>query len=146
MLTKLGKETLPTSVPSYNDWFVQANTAPLTSYIYATSDILAYLPVVDDLKIRLAETVLKRLGDPKQARGEGIKEDEIARMKGWTHYRLAVSYATKNDKPRVLEHIRAALALRRPGLNSRMFREDTTLNQWNSDPDFIKLYEEFEKS
>jgi hypothetical protein len=146
MLTKLGKEALPTSIPSYNDWFVQANTAPLTKYVYATSELLVYLPIVDDLKIRLAETVLKRLDDPRQARGEGIKEDEIKSMKGWTHYRLAASYATKNDKPRVLEHVRAALALRRPDLTPGTFREDATLKEWNSDPDFVKLYEEFEKS
>ena len=117
LLSKVGKAALPTPVPMYNDWFVQANTAPLTRYIYATSDVVAYLPVVDDLKIRLAESVLKKLDDP-QARKEGIGEDEIKGMKGWTHYRLAVSYAAQNNRQRVLEHVRAALSLKRPDLNA----------------------------
>jgi serine/threonine protein kinase len=145
ILAKAGKDALPTSVPLYNDWFVQANSAPLIRYIYATSDVVAYLPVVDELKIRLAENVLKKLDDP-QARKEGISEDDIKGMKGWTHYRLAVSYAAQNNRQRVLEHVRAALALKRPDLSARTFREDASLNVWNNDAEFAKLYEESEKS
>ena len=145
LLSKVGKVALPTSVPLYNDWFIQANNAPLIRYIYATSDVVAYLPVVDDLKIRLAETVLKKLDDP-QARKEGIGEDDIKSMKGWTHYRLAVSYARQNNRQRVLEHVRAALALKRPDLNARTFRDDASLNVWNNDAEFARLYEESEKS
>jgi serine/threonine protein kinase len=146
MLTKLGRENLPTSVTAYNDWLLQASSAPPTRYVYTTSDMVARLPVVDDLKIRLAETVLKRLENSQQIKSEGISDDEIKNMIGWTHYRLAVSYATRNEKRRVLEHVKAALELRRPDLTCKTFRDDASVNQWNNDPEFTRLYEQFDKS
>jgi serine/threonine protein kinase len=141
---QLGKDTLPTNVSAFHDWFVQANTASLTRYAYATSDVLGNLPVPEDQRIRLAETVLQRLDDPKFAQPEGIADEEIRSMKGWTHYRLASSFAAKNDKPGVLQHVRAALALRRPDLTAKTFRDDPALSAWNDDEEFKKLYQQFE--
>lgn len=145
LLAKVGRDAPPTSMPLYDNWFVQANSASPTRYIHATLDVVAYLPVVDDLKIRLAEAVLKKLDDP-QAHKEGISDDEIKGMTGWTHYRLAVSYAAQHNRQRVLEHVRAALALKRPDLSARTFRDDASLNVWNNDAEFARLYEESEKS
>jgi serine/threonine protein kinase len=146
MLAKLGRDSLPTSVSPYNNWLAQASTAPPTRYVYTTSDMVAKLPVVDDLKIRLAETVLKRLDNPQLVQSEGIRDDELKNMKGWTHYRLAVSYAARNEKRRVLEHVKAALELHRPDLTSKTFRNDASVNQWNNDPEFNRLYEQYDKS
>jgi hypothetical protein len=116
----------------------------LTKYAFTTSEVLGYLPVAEDQRIRFAETVLKLLDDSKQVRDEGLAEDEIRSMKGWTHYRLASSFAAKNDRDGVFRHVRAALALRRPKLTAKTFREDQALGAWNADPEFAKLYQEFE--
>jgi hypothetical protein len=142
---QLGRDTLPTNVGAFNDWFVQANTAPMTKYAYATSDVLGNLPVAEDQRIRLAETILQRLDDPKLAQEEGIADEAIRSMKGWTHYRLASSFAAKNDKPGVLQHVRAALALRRPDLTAQTFRDDQALSAWNDDEEFKKLYQESQR-
>jgi serine/threonine protein kinase len=144
-LGKQGQDSLPTNVSTFNDWLVKANKAPLSKYIYSTSDVLGYLPVAEDQRIRLAETVLKRLDDPKLMQEETLGDDEIKSMKGWTHYRLATSFAAKNDRQGVLQHVRAALELCRPDLTAKTFREDQALSAWNGDPDFAKLYQEFDK-
>jgi tetratricopeptide (TPR) repeat protein len=139
------KETLPTNIEAFKEWLVQASTAPLTKYAYATSDVLTYLPVAEDQKIRLAEIALRRLDDPKLAQEEGLADEDRRGMKGWIHQRLATSFAAKNDRQGVLQHVRAALELRRPDLIPKTFRDDAALGAWNADPEFEKLYREFDK-
>jgi hypothetical protein len=141
-----GREALPTNIPAFHDWFVQASTAPPTKYAYATSAVMAYLPVAEDQRIRLAETVLKRLDNPRLAQEERLADQELRIMKGWTHYRLASTFAAKNDREGVLRHVREALSLRVPDLTARTFREDQALGAWNADPEFVKLYQGFEKA
>jgi tetratricopeptide (TPR) repeat protein len=141
---QLGRETLPTNVPVFNDWLVQASTAPLTRYACTTSEVLGYLPVAEDQRIRFAETVLNLLDDSRQVQEDALSAEEIRSMKGRTHYRLASSFAAKNERDGVFRHVRAALALRHPDLTVKTFREDQALSAWNADPEFAKLYQEFE--
>jgi tetratricopeptide (TPR) repeat protein len=141
-----GQDSLPTNILAFNDWFIRASTAPPTKYAYATADVLGYLPAAEDQRIRLAETVLKRLDNPKLVQDERLADEEVRSMKGWTHYRLATTFAAKNDREGVLRHVREALSLRRPDLTPRTFREDQALGAWNDDPEFVKLYREFEKA
>jgi hypothetical protein len=145
---KLGKDDLPTSVPAFAAWFSQANAAaaakaPSIRFLNATAEVLNYLPVADGLRVTLAEEVLKNLNDPAAAPKEGLAADEARSIKGWTHFRLAVASASKNDRPGVLAHVREALGQRAPDLGPDAFRNDPTISPWNGDEEFAKLYREF---
>ena len=64
---------------------------------------------VTKLRQGLAEEVLRRLSDANAVTQEGLKPDDVKARKGWTHFRLAKSFAQKNDKANVLKNVQAAL-------------------------------------
>jgi tetratricopeptide (TPR) repeat protein/predicted Ser/Thr protein kinase len=142
---KLGKDKeLPTAVPAYNTWFVQA-AGPYTKYLDATLEVLWVLPAVPvDLRVRLPQEILARLADAGTVQQEGLKPDEVKRLKGWTHYRLARAYAGKNEKENVLRHLTEALDTRLADLKPQTCRDDGTFSAWNDDPAFKALYQKFE--
>src|SRR5262249_14410755 len=121
---------LPTAVAPYGTWVSLADT-PSTRYLDATSEVLGYLPVPLDLRIRLSEEVLRRLEDAATARKDGLNDDEAKAMTAWTHVRLAGAFAAKNDPQGVLKQIRSALDLKRPDVTPKTFRDDPTFSAWN---------------
>jgi hypothetical protein len=61
-------------------------------------------------------------------------------------FRLAKSYAQKNDKMSVLRHIRASLELKLADLKPAVFRAEPAFSGWVEDKDFVALYKQFEGS
>jgi predicted Ser/Thr protein kinase len=148
---RLKMDALPTPDGSYNTWFARAGgLAPrlqdATLFLDSTLDMTWYLAVSEDLRIRFAEELLKRLADPNVLQQEKIKPEDAKSRTGWTHQRLARTYAAKNDKAGVLRHVGEALKLRLPDLKPNAFRDDGTFSGWNSDADFVQLYKQYEGS
>jgi tetratricopeptide (TPR) repeat protein len=144
---KLGKDTLPTLVAAYKSWFAAANAPSLTRYLHATSELLSNdLPVPDELRARLADELLQRLGRAEVAQQEAITPQEVRNMKGWTHFRYASVCAARNDRQGVLKNVRAALEQHLTDLEAKTFREDPTFSGWNEDPEFVALYKQFHGS
>jgi tetratricopeptide (TPR) repeat protein/predicted Ser/Thr protein kinase len=141
---KLGKEALPTRDGTYTEWLGRATNGPDTRYLDATLDVLWYLNVPEDLRQGLAEEVLRRLSDMNIVMQEGLKPDEVKGRKGWTHYRLAKSFAQKNDKANVLKNVQAALDLKLADLKPANFQGDGALSGWNEDKEFVALYKKYE--
>jgi tetratricopeptide (TPR) repeat protein len=139
-----GRDALPTAVPAYNAWFLQA-AGPSTKYLDATLEVLWVLPAVPvDLRVRLPQEILARLTDANAVQQERLKPEEVKRLKGWTHYRLAKAFAGKNEKDNVLRHLSEALGTRLPDLKPQTCRDDGTFSGWNDDPAFKALYQKFE--
>jgi tetratricopeptide (TPR) repeat protein len=141
---KLGKEALPTRDGTYTEWLARAVSGPDTRYYDATLDVLGYLPVSEDLRVGLAEEVLRRLGNADVVKQEGIPPEDVKARQGWTHYRLAKSFTQKNDKDNVLSHVRAALELKLPDLKPSNFRDDPALSGWNDQKEFMDLYKKYQ--
>jgi serine/threonine protein kinase len=142
---KLGKDTLPTGQSFYQAWFAQASTAT-TRYLDASQELLWNLPVPMDLRIRLSEEILKRLGDTALVQQDGLTPAEVQTIKGWTHVRLARTSAAKEEGPdRVLHHVREALQLRLADLTPKTFRDEQTFAAWNENEKFKAVYAQFEK-
>jgi hypothetical protein len=141
---KLGKEPLPTKDGTYTEWLARAVTGPDTRYFDATLDVLWYLNVPEDLRQGLAEEVLRRLSDANTVMQEGLKPDDVKSRKGWTHFRLAKSFAQKNDKANVLKNVQAALELKLADLKPANFQNDGALSGWNEDKEFVALYKKYE--
>jgi serine/threonine protein kinase len=143
---KLGRDSLPTSVGAYDGWFQRANEDSLTRYLSATMDVVGSLAVADEIRNRLAQEILKRLGNTQLVAEEKLAEDEVRGMKGWAHFRLAISAAAQNDRQGVLEHVREALGMKLADLTPKTFREDPTFGTWNEDAEFVALYKQHEGS
>jgi tetratricopeptide (TPR) repeat protein len=135
-------DTLPASNGDFQQWFSMARD-PLSRYLNATVTVLAYLPVPSDVRVRLSEELLKRLANPALMQQDNLPAEEVQSLKGWTHVRLAQAYAEKEDRARVLQHVREALALRVPDLTPETLRGDGTLSPWNEDEEFKAVYAEF---
>jgi tetratricopeptide (TPR) repeat protein len=141
---KLGPGDLPPAVASYQDWLTQAG-ASTTEFLAATRDLLDGYAVPPDLRLRLGRDLLQRLGDAAVVAQDGLKDDQVRDLKGWTHFHLAQVCAQKEDRPGVLQHVRAALELHVPDLTPQTCRQDGTLGAWNEDKEFVALYGQFEK-
>jgi tetratricopeptide (TPR) repeat protein len=143
---RLGANALPTQDGTYGEWLARAdNKQPQdTRYLDATLNVLWYLNVPEDLRVGLAEEVLRRLSDPNVAAQEKLLAEEVKNRKGWTHFRLAKSFAQKNDKAAVLRQIEAALAVKLADLKPAAFRADGAFSGWNEDPEFVALYKRYE--
>jgi hypothetical protein len=135
-------DTLPSSNGDFQQWFSMARD-PLSRYLNATVTVLFNLPVSSDVRVRLSEELLKRLANPVLVQQDNLPSDEVQSLKGWTHVRLAQAYAEKEDRTRVLQHVREALALRVPELTPDSLRGDGTLGAWNEDEEFKAAYIEF---
>src|SRR5262249_45049432 len=88
--------------------------------------------------------LLQRLGDAAASQ-DGLKEDQVRDLKGWTHFHLAQVCAQKEDRPGVLEHVRAALQLNVPDLTPQTCRQDGAIGAWNEDKGFVARSGQFEK-
>jgi tetratricopeptide (TPR) repeat protein len=144
---RLGKDELPTSVPAYAEWYRRADgPGPGIAYLQATLDVLSGVAVPVDLRVKLGEELLKRLGDEKLVADEGLGPDDAKKRKGDTHLYLARAVADAPDgKATVLRHLRAALALGLPDLTPDTLKMDDTFKAWNDDEEFVKMYGEFQK-
>jgi hypothetical protein len=141
---KLGKDRLPAAVATQSEWFNRAG-GPATEFFYYTQEVLGELPVPVDVRIRLGEEVLKRLGDAPLMEQEGLDQAKVRNMTGLTHQRLARAFAQKEDRNRVLDHVRKALSCKLEDLTAQTFRDDGAFAPWKDDPEFVKLYAEFDK-
>jgi hypothetical protein len=143
---KLGADVLPSGNDGYKDWFAKANAGSTIRYLDATLQILWWQhPVPVDLRIRLSETLLQQLVHAALVKQEGIPADEVKGMDAYAHYRLARAYAEREERNRLLEQMRLALAPRVASVTVASFRDDGLFKPWNADPEFVKLYAEFEK-
>jgi tetratricopeptide (TPR) repeat protein/predicted Ser/Thr protein kinase len=138
----LGRDDLATTVPAYADWLAKAH-ASTSEYLYSTRDLLGYLSVPVEVRIRLGEELLRRLGDAGNVEQDGLKAEQVRDMKGWTHFGLAQAFAEKEERGKVLQHVREALQLKMPDLTAKTCQEDGTLKAWNDDAEFVQLYKEF---
>jgi serine/threonine protein kinase len=145
---RLGTKPLPTGDGTYLEWLARAdNRQPQdTQYLDATLNILWYLAVPEDLRINLADEILRRLNDPNLIAQDKLTEEDVKRRKGLTHFRLGKSYAQKNDKAGVQKQIEAALALKFPEIKPETFKNDPAFSGWNEDPEFVKMYKKYEGS
>jgi tetratricopeptide (TPR) repeat protein len=141
---KLGKEALPTRDGTYTEWLTRAVSGPDTRYYDATLDVLWYLAVSEDLRVGLGEEVLRRLANAEVVKQEGLTPEDVKARQGWTHYRLAKSFAQKNDKANVLGHVQAALELKLADLKPDTFRNEPALSGWNEDKEFVAVYKKHE--
>jgi serine/threonine protein kinase len=143
---KLDRDELPATEGAYQNWFSRAN-APFTTFLDATAEILWYLRVNEDLRISLSRDVLlPRLDDNQAVKDDKLKPEEVKALRGRAHYRLAKSFAAKNDRNSVLTHLGETLKLRLPEFTPKSFREDDSFKAWNMDEEFVKLYKQYEKS
>jgi predicted Ser/Thr protein kinase len=138
----LGRDDLPTTVPTYADWLAKAH-ASTSEFLYSTRDLLGYLSVPVEVRIRLGEELLRRLADAGNVEQDGLKAEQVRDMKGWTHFGLAQAFAEKEERAKVLQHVREALQLKIPDLTAKNCQEDGTLKAWNDDAAFAQLYKEF---
>jgi serine/threonine protein kinase len=139
---RLPQDQWASSVGSYSDWLSRSG-ASTTEYLDATLDLLPNLSVPVEVRLKIGDTLLKRLAEKAQSVDQ-LSEDRIKTLQGTTHLRLARAYTDNQDKGQVLSHVRAALELRLSDLTPQTFRDDGSLNPWNADPDFTSLYAEFE--
>lgn len=116
-----------------------------TVYLDTALDFVGNFPTTNDTKVKLGEEVLRRVTGPDDALRKGIPDNELKEFVGWGHFRQAKLYAEKDDRAAVLKHVRAALAAKLSDLPPEKFRTDGNLKAWNDDPEFQKLYAEFEK-
>jgi tetratricopeptide (TPR) repeat protein/predicted Ser/Thr protein kinase len=140
----LGNGPLSTNVGPYAAWF-DTSAGSTTEFLDAAQDVCQQMPVTVDLRIQLSTTVLQRLADTAVVKQDGLQPEQVNRIRGWTHYRLALAHAGKEDRDGVLRHVREGLQARLPDLTPKAIREDATLRQWNADQEFVKLYEQYEK-
>jgi serine/threonine protein kinase/tetratricopeptide (TPR) repeat protein len=142
---RLGRDDLPTSVPAYNDWLGRAN-AGTTEYLDATLALLWQLPVPADSRIGLAEQIVKRLDDSKAVAKESLKPERVQTLLAQAHVSLARAWAGKPEgKARVRQHLEKALKQQAPGVTVAALRADGAFSAWNEDPDFVTLYQQFDK-
>jgi serine/threonine protein kinase len=141
---RLGPGELPQAVANYSDWLSKVG-ASTSEFLAATRDFLDNYSVPPDVRLRLGQELLQRLGDAGLVTQDGLKDEQVRDLKGWAHFHLAQVCAQKEDRPGVLKHVREALQLHVPDLTPQSCRADGTLSAWNEDKDFVALYTEFEK-
>jgi serine/threonine protein kinase/tetratricopeptide (TPR) repeat protein len=116
-----------------------------TQFLDTGVDVLMDFAVSNELKVKLGEEVLRRLLGPDETLRRGISDNERRELIGWGHFRQAKFHAEKERRAEVLHHVRLALETRLSDLTPSRFRTDHNLKAWNDDPEFQKLYAEFEK-
>ena len=136
-------ETILASNGDFQQWFSLASDTT-SRFLNATITVLYYLPVPGDVRVKLSEELLRRLVAPALVQEDNLPADEVANLKGWTHVRLAEAYAEREDRARVLQNVREALAQKVPELTPQFFREHGTLSPWNEDEEFKTLYAEYD--
>ena len=141
---RLGADDLPTWVPAYAEWFRRAE-GPSLEYQYATLDVLAGLSVAVDLRVRLGEDLLQRLGDGEAATKDGLEAGRVQQLQGLTHLFLAHTAAGAENRDDVLKHLRAALDLGVPDVTAETLQADGAFQAWNMDPEFVELYKKYQK-
>ena len=140
---KLGADHLPEigRPHDYQWWYALAEAGSL-GFLHGTIDVIGASPV--DVRVRLIEELLRRLADGEIVKAEAVPADEVKALKARAHFRRARCAAEKEDRAGVLAHLRKALAQRQADLTPKQAREDEQLKAWNDDPEFQKLYAEFE--
>jgi tetratricopeptide (TPR) repeat protein len=135
-------DLLPASNGDFQNWYglSQDNTS---RFLNATISVLGYLPVPNDVRVRLSENLLNRLNDEAKLTEDNLPAEEVQSLKAWSHFRLAQAHAERQERPQVLQHLREALAARVPELTPEEVRNDGTLSFWNEDDEFKSLYAEF---
>ncbi len=136
--------TWPPAESIYTQW-CGAVSGPPAKFLDATISVLWNLPTPADMRIRLEDQLVKALTGPDDAQRRGIPPAEIRSMTGWSHYRLARSWAERDDRANVLKHARLALQLHLPNLGVDTFKDDPVIQAWNNEDDFVRLYAEFAK-
>jgi serine/threonine protein kinase/tetratricopeptide (TPR) repeat protein len=140
---QLVKFTGPNLVPSIawqvRLWISHANGST-TKFQHAIVDVLWQLPTPVDLRINIANEVIKRASDPEICKQEGIIPRDAAAIRAFVHWRLAKFSAEKSDRDGVYRHAMAALREKADDMHAGKFRDDEMLRVYNSDPDFIELY------
>jgi hypothetical protein len=126
---------------AHRGWFDLVD-GPDVRFLDATVDVVWQLPTPVDLRIRLGEELVQRLGAAAPA---GLSADDARHLLGFAHFRLAKFRAEKDDRDGVLRHLRAALSQRLVDLTPQTCRDDDTLKAWNDHADFVRLYAEFSK-
>lgn len=116
-----------------------------TQYLGTALDVLVGFPTSHETKVKLGDEFLRRVTGPDDAPRAGIPDDHLKRLAGWGHFRQAKFHAEKDNRAAVLIHVRAALEVKLDDLTPQQFRTDDNLKAWNDDPEFQKLYAEFEK-
>jgi tetratricopeptide (TPR) repeat protein len=142
---RLGRDELPASVPAYGDWLVRAN-AGTTEYLDATLAVLGQLPAPPESRVAVAEVIVRRLDDPAAVAKDGLKPERVQALRAAAHLALARAWAGKPEgKARVREHLELALKQQAPGVTAAALRADSAFSAWNEDPDFVALYQQFDK-
>jgi tetratricopeptide (TPR) repeat protein len=140
---RLGADHLPEigRPHEYQWWYALAEAGSLR-FLHGTIDVIGASPV--DVRIGLIEELLRRLADGELVKTEAVGADEVKGIKAQAHFRRARCAAEKEDRAGVLAHLRQALAQRHIDLTPKQAREDEQLKAWSTDPEFQKLYAEFE--
>jgi tetratricopeptide (TPR) repeat protein/predicted Ser/Thr protein kinase len=129
------------------EWRLWLQHAPGSTlqFLHAHLEVLSQEPIPTpvELRINLANEVVKRASDPDAVRREGAPPATVKAVKAWTHFRLATLYAEKSDRDSVLKHVRAALAEKVDDLHAAKCREERFLRYYNDDPEFVRVYMEF---
>jgi tetratricopeptide (TPR) repeat protein len=123
-------------------WITHVNGST-TKFLHAVVDVLWQLPTPVDLRISIANEVVKRASDPEICRQEAITPKDAAAIRAFVHWRLAKFSAEKSDRDGVFKHAKAALIEKADDMHAGKFRDDEMLRDYNADPDFVKLYMEF---
>lgn len=125
-------------------WLSHANGST-TRFLHAEVDVLWQLqmPTPVDLRISVANEVVRRATDPEICRQEGLMTRDSAAIRAFVHWSLAKFHAEKSDRDGVFKHVRAALVEKVDDVHAGKFRDDEMLRFYNADPDFVKLYMEF---
>ncbi|HEV3025160.1 MAG TPA: hypothetical protein VGX76_21965, partial [Pirellulales bacterium] len=135
---RLGRSA-PTDVPEYNEWCDRAN-APLTQFYFATLGAISRAGASLELSEKLAELVLGRLNDAGAVKRDDVGENELRRMKGLSHYHLALRSAELKDREKTLDHLRQTVQVRLDELPLEALRETPAFSDWRDDEAFVQVY------
>jgi tetratricopeptide (TPR) repeat protein len=141
---QLGADKLPTTNSGFSEWFNHGNEDSTTVYLDDSLEVLLTLSVPADLRIKLGESLLKRVSDSGVIEQEKLDKPTVRSIEGRTHFRLAKAYAGAENKEKTLFHAGEALARKVADVSPKSFRDDPSFSTWNNDPEFMKLYEKYE--
>ncbi len=142
---RLGANDLPASVPAYAEWVRRAD-GPTLEYLNATLDVLSNLSVPADLRVRLGDDLLTRLADDDAVARDGVDADRARLLKGQTLLFLAHTAAGAENRDDVLKRLTGLLTLNLPDVaTTDSLQADDAFKAWNTDPEFMALYDKFKK-
>jgi predicted Ser/Thr protein kinase/tetratricopeptide (TPR) repeat protein len=138
---------LPTHDGNYLAWYSNANgeaKGMTTRYLYHTLDIIInYVSVPGELRIRLGQEVLQRLGNNALMQQENIKPEDVRVLQANVHVKVAQTAAGNNDKAVVFEHIEEALKLKTPDITRETIEKDSSFDTWKGSPEFQDLLKKY---